>query len=128
VRVLLDTHALLWAVLSPKSLSRRAAAVIGNHSNEIVVSAASAWEIATKVRLGKLPGAEPLERDFIDVIDAAGYSLLSIDAASALRAGRLASQHRDPFDRVLAAQALAEDIPILSTDAQLDSFGIRRLW
>jgi PIN domain nuclease of toxin-antitoxin system len=128
VRVLLDTHALLWAVLSPKFLSRRAAVVIGNQSNQIVVSAASAWEIATKVRLGKLPGAEALERDFIDVIAAAGYSLLCIDAASALRAGRLASRHRDPFDRVLAAQALAEDIPIISTDPQLDSFGIRRLW
>ncbi len=128
MRVLLDTHALLWAVLSPKSLSRRASSAIANPSNEIVVSAASAWEIATKVRLGKLKGAEALEGDFLAVIDAAGYSLLSIDASSALRAGRLASQHRDPFDRVLAAQSLAEDIPIISTDAQLDSFGVRRLW
>lgn len=128
MKILLDTHALLWAVLSPKSLSRRASSIIANDSNEILVSAASAWEIATKVHLGKLPGAEALERDFLEVMDAAGYSLLSINAATALRAGRLPGDHRDPFDRVLAAQALAEDIPILSTDTQLDSFGVRRLW
>lgn len=128
MRALLDTHTLLWAVLSPETLSRRAAAVIGDASNEILVSAASAWEIATKVRIGRLPGAEGLERDFFDVMHEAGYSLIAIDAAAALRAGRLAARHRDPFDRVLAAQALAEDIPILSADARLDSFGVRRIW
>jgi len=90
--------------------------------------AASAWEIATKVRLGKLPGAEAFERDFLDIVDDAGYTLLVIDAGSVLRAGRLSSEHCDPFDRILAAQALADGIPILSTDAKLDSFGIRRIW
>lgn len=128
MKVLLDTHALLWAVLSPSTLSRKASAVIADESNIILVSAASAWEIATKVRLGKLPGAEAFEREFLDVVDDAGYTLLPIDAASALRAGRLTSEHRDPFDRILAAQALAQDIPILSTDTKLDTFGIRRLW
>ena len=128
MKVLLDTHALLWAILSPSTLSRKASAVIADESNIILVSAASAWEIATKVRLGKLPGAEILEREFLDVVDDAGYTLLPIDAASALRAGRLTSDHRDPFDRILAAQALAQDIPILSTDTKLDTFGIRRLW
>jgi PIN domain nuclease of toxin-antitoxin system len=128
VRILLDTRALLWAVLAPGSLSRRAAAIIADDKNEILVSAASAWETAAKVRLGKLPGAEVLERDFLAVMEEAGYTLLSIDAAAALRAGRLAAEHRDPFDRVLAAQALAEDIPILSTDSQFDAFGVRRVW
>jgi PIN domain nuclease of toxin-antitoxin system len=128
VKVLLDTHALLWAALSPASLSREAAAIIANETNIIFVSAASAWEIATKVRIGKLPGAEALERDFLDVIEDAGYTLLAIDAASALRAGRLSSDHRDPFDRILAAQGLAADIAIVSNDAKLDSFGIRRIW
>jgi len=128
VKVLLDTHALLWAVLSPSTLSRKASALIADESNIILVSAASAWEISTKVWLGKLPGAEILEREFLDVIDDAGYTLLPIDAASALRAGRLTSEHRDPFDRILAAQALAQDIPILSIDTKLDTFGIRRLW
>ena len=128
MRVLLDTHALLWATLSPSTLSPRALAIIADEANVILVSAASAWEIATKVRLGKLPGAETLEREFLDIIDEAGYTLLSIDAASALRAGRLTAEHRDPFDRIIAAQALAEDIPVLSTDVKLDSFAIRRIW
>jgi len=128
VRVLLDTHALLWAVLAPGSLSRRGAAIVADEKNQILVSAASAWEIATKVRLGKLPGAEVLEREFLAVMEEAGYTLLPIEAAAALRAGRLVAEHRDPFDRVLAAQALEEDMPILSADAQLDAFGVRRLW
>ena len=128
MRVLLDTHTLLWATLSPSFLSRQASAIIADELNVIFVSAASAWEIATKVRLGKLPGAEALERDFLEVMDLAGYTLLSIDVQSALRAGRLTAQHRDPFDRMIAAQALASDIPILSTDSRLDAFGIRRIW
>ena len=97
-------------------------------SNQILISAASAWEIATKVRLGKLPGAEKLELNFIEVMDSAGYELLAIDIGSALRAGRLVAEHRDPFDRMIAAQALGMDIPILSPDSQLDKFGIRRIW
>jgi PIN domain nuclease of toxin-antitoxin system len=128
LRVLLDTHTLLWATLSPSFLSRQAAAIIANERNVIFVSAASAWEIASKVRLGKLPGAEALERDFLEIMEQAGYTLLSIDVQSALRAGRLTAQHRDPFDRMIAAQALASDIPILSTDSRLDAFGIRRIW
>lgn len=128
MKVLLDTHALLWAVLSPRSLSRRAAAAIADQRNEILVSAASAWEIATKVRLGRLPGAEVLDREFLETMERAGYVLLPIDTVTALRAGRLTSEHRDPFDRVLAAQALAEDMPLVSADTQLDSFGVRRLW
>jgi PIN domain nuclease of toxin-antitoxin system len=128
LRVLLDTHTLLWATLSPSFLSRQASAVIADELNVILVSAASAWEIATKVRLGKLPGAEVLEREFLEVMDDAGYTLLSIDVESALRAGRLTAQHSDPFDRMIAAQALASDIPILSTDSRLDAFGIRRIW
>jgi len=128
LRVLLDTHTLLWATLSPSFLSRQASAIIADERNVIFVSAASAWEIATKVRLGKLPGAEAIERDFLEVMDLAGYTLLSIDVQSALRAGRLTAQHRDPFDRMIAAQALASDILILSTDSRLDAFGIRRIW
>jgi len=128
VKVLLDTHTLLWATFSQKLLGEEAKAIIANESSTILVSAASAWEIATKVRLGKLPGAETLEREFFEIIDEAGYTLLPIDVASALRAGRFTSDHRDPFDRILAAQAVAEDIPILSIDKKLDTFGIHRIW
>ncbi len=128
MKVLLDTHALLWATLSPRALSDDASAIIANEANAIFVSAASAWEIATKVRLGKLPGAQTLEKEFLDVMDDAGYSLLPIGVENALRAGRLIGEHRDPFDRMIAAQALAADIPVLSSDSKLDSFGIRRIW
>jgi PIN domain nuclease of toxin-antitoxin system len=128
MKALLDTHTLLWATLSHSSLSRRAATIIADTTNEIYVSAASAWEIATKVRLGKLDQAMPLEQNFLAKMDEAGYNLLPIEASHALRAGRLAGDRRDPFDRILAAQALAEDIPILSMDPKLDSFGITRIW
>jgi PIN domain nuclease of toxin-antitoxin system len=128
VKVLLDTCAVIWATLSPASLSREAAKTVADQRNIVLVSAASAWEVATKVRLGKLPGAELLERDFIDILDEAGYELLSIEAGAALRAGRFTGDHRDPFDRIIAAQALGLDIPILSSDTQLDQFGVRRIW
>lgn len=128
MKVLLDTHAFLWATLSPVSLSRKASRIIADERNAILVSAASAWEIATKVRLGKLPGAEALEREFLDVMEDAGYTAVPIDMESALRAGRLTSEHRDPFDRMIAAQAMADDLPVISADPKLDSFGVRRIW
>jgi PIN domain nuclease of toxin-antitoxin system len=128
LRVLLDTHTLVWATTSPARLSRRASAILADQRNAILVSAASAWEIATKVRLGKLRGAEELERDFLVTMEGAGYTLLPIDAESALRAGRFTAPHGDPFDRMIAAQAITSDIPVLSTDTNLDAFGVRRLW
>lgn len=126
--ILLDTHALLWATLSPASLSGKAASIIADQANTILVSAASAWEIAAKVRIGKLPGAEALERRFLEVMKIAGYRIVSIDAPDALRAGRLTGKHRDPFDRMIAARALADDIPVISADPKLDWFGVRRIW
>lgn len=128
MKVLLDTCTVLWATLSPAVLSEAARQMIADPKNVILVSAASAWEIATKVRLGRLPGAEKLERDFPDVMQAAGYTLIDIDTAAALRAGRMVAAHRDPFDRMLAAQAIALDIPILSPDTQFDGLGARRNW
>ena len=127
-KVLLDTHALLWAFYSPSSLGSRAMDAISDERNTVVVSAVSAWEIATKVRLGKLPLAVKLEANFFEMIDGAGYALRAIEVRDALRAGRLLGQHRDPFDRMLAAQALQDDIPVISADAKLDGFGVRRIW
>jgi PIN domain nuclease of toxin-antitoxin system len=128
VRVLLDTHALLWAKISPEKLGRQAAEIMAQPLNVVFVSAASAWEIATKVRLGKLAGLERIERDFLEIMEQSGYTLLPIDVANALRAARFTAPHRDPFDRMIAAQALAMDIPVLSKDPKLDLFGVRRLW
>jgi PIN domain nuclease of toxin-antitoxin system len=128
VKVLLDTCTVIWATLAPASLSEQAREAISDEGNVVLVSAASAWEIATKVRSGKLPGAEKLERDYLEVMEVAGYTQLAIDTESALRAGRLVAEHRDPFDRMIAAQALALDVLVLSPDAQLDQFGVRRIW
>lgn len=128
MKVLLDTHTLLWANLSPRNLSRAAAAIILNEENTILVSAATAWEIATKVRSGKMPEATDMEREFMNDLRDLGYTLLPVTVEEGLRAGRLPGSHRDPFDRMLAAQALAQDIPILSIDPQLDQFHVRRIW
>ncbi len=128
MKFLLDTHTLIWATLSRRYLSPDAAEAIADPDNEILVSAASAWEIATKVRLGKLPEAASLELRFLDAMEEAGYVLLPINAETALRAARLIGAHRDPFDRILAAHAIALDIPIVSNDANLDQFPLRRIW
>ena len=126
--LLFDTHTLLWASLYPEELSPRALALISDRDSRLYVSAASLWEISTKVRLGKLHIAERYEAEFPDVIERAGYHLLDLSATVCLRAARLAGTHGDPFDRLLAAQALELDAAILSRDRVLDSFGIRRLW
>ncbi|MFT4112784.1 type II toxin-antitoxin system VapC family toxin [Silvibacterium sp.] len=128
MRFLLDTHTLIWATSNPHKLSRRVREIVSDESVTILVSAVSAWEIATKVRVARLPEAVKLEEDFLGHVSRAGYEILPISAAVALRAGRLSGDHGDPFDRMLAAQALAEDMPILSLDAGLDIFGVRRIW
>jgi len=102
--------------------------MIQKRSSEVLVSAASAWEIATKYRLGKLNFAHALATNFIPRVTAVGYKLLPISTEHALRAGHLPGDHKDPFDRMLAAQAIHEDQPLLSNDAQLDVFGVRREW
>ena len=125
---LLDTHTLLWAALQDDLLSPRARRIIASNTNEVIVSAASAWEISTKYRLGKISFAQDLAEDFIPSVQAAGYQMLPISVEHALRAGRLSGDHRDPFDRMLAAQAIQEDMPLISNDQQLDAFGVRRVW
>lgn len=128
MRVLLDTHALLWAVAYDELLSSRARHLIQPQRNEVFVSAASAWEIATKYRLGKLPQAQTLVDDFVSVIQLSGYQPLPINVEHALRAGRLTPEHKDPFDRMIAAQSIHEDLALISNDERLDIFGVRREW
>ena len=93
-----------------------------------LVSAASAWEVATKFRLGKLPMGQVLAEDFAAKVTGAGYLLMPISVEHALRAGRMTGEHKDPFDRMLAAQAIHEDMPLISNDEQLDGFRVRREW
>ena len=128
MRALLDTHTLLWWLADDSALTRAARKIIADTKNTLVVSAASAWEIATKVRLGKLPTAASLAADFTGCLDRERFQLLSISVEHALRAGLLPGSHRDPFDRMLVAQAQAENLPILSKEALFDAYGIRRLW
>jgi len=128
VRLLLDTHTLLWSFNAAPSLSSRARRLIEDGGNEILVSAASAWEIATKVRLGKLPTGEELIADFEGYLAQLGCDALPISLEHALRAGRLPGEHRDPFDRMLIAQAQTEDLPIVSNDRIFDVYAVRRIW
>ncbi len=128
MRVLLDSHALLWAAFRKDLLSPRARRLIEPQRNEVFVSSVSAWEIATKYRLGKLPQAQVLVDDFVSSIQSAGYTALPITLEHALRAGRFTADHKDPFDRMIAAQAIFEDLALISNDEQLDVFGVRREW
>ena len=128
MRVLLDTHAFLWWIADSEKLSAAALEVIVDDSNDIAVSAASAWEIATKFRIGKLPGCEAVALDVGSHIRRQGFEELAIGVADAERAGRLPGPHRDPFDRMLAAQALARQLPFISADPVFDGFDVIRLW
>jgi PIN domain nuclease of toxin-antitoxin system len=125
---LLDTHALLWWLSDEPALTKTARAIIADTNNQILVSAASAWEIATKVRLGKLPTAEDLAADFAGHLEREGFQMLAISWDHAIRAGLLPGPHRDPFDRMLIAQAQAENVPILSNEILFDTYGVRRVW
>ncbi len=128
MKLLLDTHALLWFLSGHLSLSARAAAAIADPENMAYVSAATAWEIATKYRIGKLPAAAPLIGRFGETLKRHNFFELPITLAQAERAGALPGEHRDPFDRLLIAQALMERMRLVSVDAQMDAFGVDRLW
>jgi PIN domain nuclease of toxin-antitoxin system len=128
MRLLLDTHALLWWLDGDRRMSKRARTLVGRDTNEVFVSAASAWEISTKSRLGKLPGAADVAADIPGAVANQGFLPLAITLQHAQRAGQLTTQHRDPFDRMLAAQALIEGLPIVSNDEALDVFELTRLW
>jgi PIN domain nuclease of toxin-antitoxin system len=128
VRCLLDTHTLIWWMSGDSNLSSTARTIIKDRNNVSLVSAVSAWEIATKVRLGKLPGAADLIQDFVEDLTRERIEILDVTAHHAIRAGLLPGPHKDPFDRMLIAQALAENIPIVSNDRALDGYGVNRLW
>lgn len=128
MRVLLDTHALLWWVSDDDALSHSARKLISEFKNEVMISAASAWEIATKVRLGKLPDAADLASDFVSRMEQEGFTLLPISPDHAIRAGLLSGPHKDPFDRMLVAQAQAESVSVVSGDKIFDTYGVRRIW
>ena len=128
MRALLDTHTLLWWILEDPALSQTARETIAETSNTILVSAASAWELAIKFRLGKLPRAGDLVSNLLSEVEREGFQLLPISAEHGIRAGLLAGPHKDPFDRMLIAQSQAENTPIISNEIVFENYGIRRLW
>ena len=128
MRLLLDTHTLLWWLDGDRRLSRRARTVIGDANNQVLVSAASAWELSTKARLGKLPGAMDVATNVAGCLHSQGFAELPISVTHAQRAGGLVIAHRDPFDRVLIAQAQMEDLPLVTNEAAFDAFGVSRIW
>ncbi|HLS15067.1 MAG TPA: type II toxin-antitoxin system VapC family toxin [Beutenbergiaceae bacterium] len=126
---LLDTHTLLWALTDPDKLGAQARRVILDRSTILLVSAASAWEVSTKVRLGRLPGARPLVSTWQRNLTRLGVQHLAITDEHALLCGSLDWGHADPFDRMLAAQAIIESVPLLSRDRAFDSLpAVECLW
>lgn len=128
LRYLLDTHALLWWWTDDPQLSVHARSLIADERHEIFVSAASAWEIATKHRLGKLPEAGDALPRFNELIQADGFQHLPVSYLHALKAGAYSHAHRDPFDRMLAAQSEIEALPLVTCDSALAAFGTRMIW
>lgn len=128
MRVLADTHAILWWACDDPKLSRKARSTLSALTTEVLVSAASAWELATKVRLGKLPGAQNFAAEFTRRIAQLGFQELAIGVEHGQRAGSLHGIHKDPFDRMLIAQALALDIPVVSCDQIFDEYHVHRIW
>jgi PIN domain nuclease of toxin-antitoxin system len=128
MQVLLDTHALLWWFTDDDRLSEVARELIGDESTEVFASAASAWEIATKQRLGKLNDVPQAAGRYLDLVAANGFGHLPITPLHSLRAGGYAVAHRDPFDRMLAAQGELEQLTLVTCDAAFQQFAVTTLW
>lgn len=128
MRLLLDTHALIWWWTDDARLPARVRAAIFDEANDVFVSAASAWEIGIKHRLGKLSGVPDVVPRFDELVSADGFAQLPITQRHALQAGTWPQAHRDPFDRMLAAQAALEDFTLVTCDAALGEFPCRRFW
>jgi PIN domain nuclease of toxin-antitoxin system len=128
VRLLLDTHAFLSWVAASGGLSKRAQTAIASARNDCYVSIASGWEIAIKVSLGKLRIEGALDRFLPEQIAANGFRPLAIDLKHAARVATLPFHHRDPFDRLLIAQALEEDLVVVTADSAFARYGLKRVW
>ena len=128
MRLLLDTHVFLWWVGASPRLSRRAKTAIANTRNQCFVSVASAWEIAIKVSLGKLRIDAALDRFLPEQLGANGFEPLAIDMKHTARVARLPFHHRDPFDRLLVAQAIEEELAVVTADPVFARYGMKRVW
>lgn len=128
IRLLLDTHALVWWWTDDHRLPAAARAAIAVPENTVFVSAATGWEIATKFRIGKWPEVEILARDFEALLRRSRFTSLPMTTGHSLLAGSLEGHHRDPFDRMLAAQARQESLTVISGDVAFASYGVSIIW
>ncbi len=128
MRALLDTHAFLWWITDDRRLSPQARTIIEDGANDLLLSAASAWEIAIKAQIGRLALPDLPARFLPGQIAANGIEALPISVTHALRAGELPPLHRDPFDRLLVAQAQSERLPILTADGQIAQYDVQTIW
>ena len=127
MRLLLDTHALLWALSDPERLAEAAREALRDGGNEVLGSAASAWEIAIKAERGRLELPAPAERYVPYLVERYGFDVLPISLSHALRAGSLPPHHRDPFDRMLVAQARLESLTLVTRDQRFAAYGVELL-
>jgi PIN domain nuclease of toxin-antitoxin system len=127
MEILLDTHAVVWWFEGSSDLSKRASSIIAGPGNLILISAVVGWELAIKVNLGKFT-TPALVQELHRIVEGEGFAELPISLEHGIRAGLLPLHHRDPFDRVLVAQAQALGTPILSADRALDAYDVRRIW
>jgi PIN domain nuclease of toxin-antitoxin system len=127
-RALLDTHSFLWFIGGSERLSTRARALIEARENPILVSVASLWEIAIKNAIGKLALDRPFAELIPEQLERQQIGILSIELRHLAALTRLPQHHRDPFDRLIAAQALTEGVPVISVDPAMDAYGVQRLW
>lgn len=128
MKLLLDTHALVWWLFDDPRLGRKSRALITDRDNRVSASAVSAFEISTKHRIGKWPEVAIIARDFGSLVAAENFDLLDVTPAHALLAGSMPGLHKDPFDRILAAQAKLESLTLVTADAAFQSFDLEPVW
>jgi PIN domain nuclease of toxin-antitoxin system len=128
MKALLDTHTFLWWIIESPKLSSRVCEIISDGNNDLFLSAASGWEIAIKTQLGRLQLPDDLERFISDQLTANAIQSLPIQMGHALHVYTLPSHHRDPFDRMLVAQAQLEDLAILSADSRVAQYPVEVIW
>ena len=127
MKYLLDSHTLLWTIESPNKLSKLVRGIIDDPTSVLFVSIATPWELAIKTNSGKLD-VEELLREFDRSLSSSGYALLETKVRQVVRAGMLPLHHRDPFDRLIAAQSLEMGLPVVSRDHVFDLYGVTRIW
>lgn len=128
-RLLIDTHVLLWLLLTPDRIPDRTRDQLADPAADVFVSAASSWEIATKHRLGKLTGAESVVGGYPEHLDRLRATEIPVTSRHALTAGLLTWEHRDPFDRMIVSQSMIESVPLVTADVTVAAFpGVRIIW